>query len=183
MDKEKIRPIYSELQGYLSQMPNHGFSSSEELWKRPNEAVDELINISGKQEYTRFKIATLNGDIGPFIRVESARTNLGGLISRLHAEYFFDEQPPFSGMPQTVINQNQSQNQNQSISIVLEIQEKIISEIPKHKEGSKERSFLEKVKSALPSIKTITDIISTILKIGSELNLSAQEIHNILPLS
>jgi len=83
-------------------------------------------------------------------------------------------------MPSTVIQQTQNQNQTQSISILLEIQEKIISEIPKHEEGSKERTFLEKVKSILPSIKTVTDIISSILKIGSELGLSASDMHKLL---
>ena len=120
------------------------------------------------------------GQFGSFVRMFEYRARLGGLISRLHGEYFSDEQPPFSGMPSTVIQQTQNQNQTQSISILLEIQEKIISEIPKHEEGSKERTFLEKVKSILPSIKTVTDIISSILKIGSELGLSASDMHKLL---
>lgn len=175
--KEKIKPIYSELQGYLSQIPNKSDSYAQELWNQPNKAIDELITISGK-DYSRFKTSPLQGQLGQFIRVESIRTNLGGLISKLYGEYFSDEQPPFSGMPSTIINQTQTQNQ--SINILLEIQEKIISEIPNHKEGTKERTFLEKVKSTLPNIKTTTDIFSNILKIGSELGLHISDIIKLL---
>ena len=54
MDRGKIRPIYSELQGYLSQMPTVSTSRAKELWLQPNKAIDELTEISGK-DYSRFK--------------------------------------------------------------------------------------------------------------------------------
>ena len=85
-------------------------------------------------------------------------------------------------MPNTVINQQQSQNQVQSVNILLELQEKIIDEIPKQKEGSNERNFLEKLKSVLPSIKTGTDIAANVLKIGSEFNLDPLVITKLLGL-
>ncbi|OGF65120.1 hypothetical protein A2Z53_03465 [Candidatus Giovannonibacteria bacterium RIFCSPHIGHO2_02_42_15] len=62
------------------------------------------------------------------------------------------------------------------------MQEKILSEILKHPEGSKERKFLDKIKSALPSLKTATDIISSILKIGSEFGLNASDISKLFNL-
>jgi hypothetical protein len=62
------------------------------------------------------------------------------------------------------------------------MQEKIISEIPKHKEGTKERTFLEKLKSALPSVKSITDILSAALKIGANIGLDPATIHKLLGL-
>jgi phage terminase small subunit len=65
---------------------------------------------------------------------------------------------------------------------VLELQEKIISEIYKHKEGSKERGFLEKLKAALPAVKTITDILASALKIGAEMGLDPATIHKLLGL-
>ena len=45
-----------------------------------------------------------------FVRVLDYRQKLGGLIARLHAEYFYDEPAPFAGMPSTIIQQTQSQS-------------------------------------------------------------------------
>lgn len=185
--KNKIRPIYSELQGYLTQAPpigEHGntTTSDDTLWKQFNITIDELNIITGKA-FTKFKVIKIErGQNGQYIKVSNYRQKLGGLISHLYGEYFSDEQSPFSGMPSTIINQNQSQNQSQSLSIILELQEKIINEIPKHKEGTKERNFLEKFKPGLSTIKSVTDILSLALKIGADFGLDPATIRRLLGL-
>ena len=58
MDKEKIRPIYSELQGYLSQTPLPDKSDiihDASVWKQYNESIDELNEVTTK-DYSRFRI-------------------------------------------------------------------------------------------------------------------------------
>ena len=182
--KDKIRPIYFELQGYLSQAPEKGgLIFDNQLWIQYNQTIDELEKITSKK-YDRYIIHPETKDFlkepKQVIAIQVYRTILGGLISRLHGEYFSDEQPPFSGMPTTIINATQSQNQSQSVGMLLEIQERVISEIPNHKPETGERKFLEKVKSMLPSIKTGTDILSSILKIGSEFGLSPSDITKLL---
>lgn len=187
--KEEIRSIYAELQGYLAQIPetvgHSDWTSDRVLWTQLNFIVGELNRISSK-DYNRFKITpdhhrvTKHSTPYETIPYSTYRANLGGLIAKLHAEYFSDEEPPFRTMPSTVITQNQTQSQ--SVSLLLDIQEKIISEIPKHEEGSKERTFLEKIKSVLPSLKTGVDIISNILKIGADSGLTAGTIHKLLHL-
>ena len=61
--KNKIRPLYSELQGYLSQAPTtstpHDSFGDKSLWLQYNEAVDLLSSESGK-DYSRFKIEPIN---------------------------------------------------------------------------------------------------------------------------
>jgi hypothetical protein len=185
--KEKIRSIYAEMQGYLAQVPDSvettTWTQDKVLWDQLNFVTDELSQVSGK-DYGRFKITPefLSGKFASYyrIRYSTYKANLGGLIAKLHAEYFSDEEPPFRTMPSTIINQ--TQHQSQSISLILEIQEKILSEIPKHTEGSKERNFLEKFKLALPSIKGAMDILSSALKIGAEIGLDPTTIHKLLGL-
>jgi len=58
-EKEDIRPIYSELQGYLSQAPNGKielitYTKGKGLWEQVNETIDELSKITGN-DYSRFK--------------------------------------------------------------------------------------------------------------------------------
>ena len=179
--KEKVRPIYNELQGYLSQAPSpsdqYTTTYDRVLWTQFNDTVTELRSITGKN-YDRYLIRPEPGGDRAYIHYSTYRSSLGGLIARLNGEYFSDEEPPFKGMPNTVINQTQTQSQ--SISTILEIQEKILSEIPKYAEGTKERTFLEKVKSSLPSLKTGMDIIYSLLKIGADAGLTPEVIHKLI---
>jgi len=182
--KEKIRPIYEELQGYLSQtpLPKEPYDSSDDssLWEQYNQAIEELNNISGKN-YDRFRITPLSGGDGyTFIRLLVYRNKLGGLISRLYGEYFSGEPAPFSGKPGTVITQTQQQSQSFQIQMLLEVQSKIDEKIPKFDKGSKERGFLEKIKGSLASVRNVAELISLLLKTGRDIGLTVDQILNIL---
>lgn len=99
--KDSIRPIYFELQGYLSQAPGRekGLIFEKETWIQYNQSVDELEKITSK-DYNRYRIrpdaTNWNGTMRQNITTQAYRTMLGGLISRLHGEYFPDEKSPIS---------------------------------------------------------------------------------------
>lgn len=179
--KEQIRPIYSELQGYLSQAParDKGLIFESSIWEQHNQAIDELNTVTGK-DYDRFKLELRsidwNGTMRRVIDSQSYRMKLSGLISRLHAEYFFDEPPPFSDIPSTVITQNQIQNQTTYIQILLDIQSKIDEKLQEYKEGSKEKTFLEKIKNSLSKVSNIVELIGLILRTGKEFDLTIEQI-------
>lgn len=175
--KEKVRPIYSELQGYLSQAPKDEKRAiySESAWVMVNNSIEEL-NQKTSNDYGKFKISPLHGQLGLFVRIEEYRAKLGGLISRLHGEYFFDEPPPFSGMPSTVITQHQIQNQATYVQILLDIQSKIDEKLQEYKEESKEKTFLEKIKNSLSRVGNIVELIGLILRTGEELGLTIKQI-------
>jgi len=182
MTKEKIRPIYSELQGYLSQAPKPEdvYIDDLSLWNQYNETIDELNEISGK-DYNRFQTKEediTKGDGYRSLKVSIYRNKLGGLIARLYGEYFSNEPAPFSGMPNTVINQTQQQSQN--FQVLFEMRSKIDEKIPEFKEGTKEKSFLDKIKSSLSSIKNTTELFTLILKTGKDSGLTVEQILNIL---
>ena len=184
--KEKIRPIYSELQGYLSQAPEikdaNGHSYDFSLIDQYNETIDELSDISNK-DYNRFRIEEkeiINRNTGNFFRISTYRNKLGGLIAKLHGEYFSDEPALFSDTPNTIINQTQQQNQSFQVQMLLEIQSKIDEKIPEFKEGTKEKSFLDKIKGSLPSIKNTTELFTLILRTGKDIGLTFDQILNIL---
>ncbi len=184
MTKEKIRPIYSELQGYLSQAPKPEdvYTEDSSLWSQYNETINELNEISGK-DYNRFQITEENitkGDGYISIKVSTYRSKLSGLIARLHGEYFSDELAPFSGMPNTIINQTQQQNQSFQVQMLLEIQSKIDEKISEFKEGTKEKSFLDKIKDSLSSIRNTKELLALILRSGKDFGLTVEQILNIL---
>jgi len=191
MDKEKIRPIYLRLQGYLSQTPKAeaNFSSFKEpeMWNQVNKAIEELNNILDKS-YDDFKIESktrLSNKVPQsYVNVIMYRTKLGGLINQLHGEFFSNEQAPFSGVPSTVNIQNQQQTQQQSqevrVQMILEFQSEIDEKIQKLPPGSNERTFLEKIKKSLSKVSNYTQLVQLLLTTGEQMDLTIKQILNLL---
>lgn len=177
--KKTIRPIYTELKGLLSQAPekHDDVIFEESVWQHFNDLVDELNTVTG-ESYERFKIVPVDFHTSPGVRVLDYRTKVSGLISRLYGQFFSDETDPYTNTPHTVITQNQTQSLH--VQILLDIQSLIDKRIDEFKQGSKERTFLEKIKSSLSTVSNVVELIKLILTIGKELNLPAGEILNIL---
>lgn len=181
MKKEEIKIVYEELQGYLSQIPLHEIQSciiDSASWDQINQSIDELNQLSGKN-YDRFKILPTEGTSESFVRTITFRQKIGGLISRLHAEFFSDESKPFSGGPSTIISQNQNVQQEVKIEIINEIKDKIIEKIGKYSEGSKERTFLEKLKDNIKGVSNINGLILLVLKLANSVGLTVDKIRQI----
>ena len=172
MEKEKIRPIYSEFQGYLSQAPNpaspNSAISDNSLWNLQNETIKSLSELTA-EDYSRFSIQGVRKrGGGEIIYLSTYRQKLGGLISYLHGKYFSDEQAPFSGMPNTVISQTQEQAQSTSIQVYLDIQSQIDHALHDVEAGSQEQNFLEKFKSTLSTAKNVNEIFKLALQLAKE---------------
>lgn len=181
--KEDIRPIYQELQGYLSQAPGGDkirIIYDDNLWEQVNQAIDELNSISG-EDYNRFKMHTKQirqGREGTcnVVDVGTYRAKLGGLISRLHGQYFSDEVAPFSSMPSTVITQTQQQSQSIQVQMLLEFRDKITEKIDQLDAGDNKRKFLEKVKGALASVRDYAGLIALYVTTAQEFGLTLKEL-------
>lgn len=187
MNKEKIRPIYTELQGYFEEAPKaeNGYFDEESIWDQFNKTIDELNEITGKN-YDKFKIICKSilsdddfGGGSKLVNVNLYRSNLAGLISKLYGEYFKDEINPLSGKPSTIINQISSQNQSVNIQMIVDLTSTIEKKLSEVKKGSKEDDFLNKLKSSLVSVKSVADLINSIFSLGKEVGLTLAEISNI----
>ncbi len=195
-NKEKIRSIYSKLKGYLSQVPE-GKSPSKRLfessiWMQYNHTVNELNDLSN-EDFSSYiidseiaKFPMQQGENPSYCKKEYVnlllyRQKLNGLINHLHSQYFSDEQAPFSGMPSIVNIQAQQQNQAIHIQIILDVQSKIDKMLPKFEKGTKERTFLEKVRGSLSSIsiKNVIGLISLLLNKAKEHGLSVDDLKNL----
>ena len=126
--KEEIRPIYTELQGILSQAPVIGkypdeVSSSISDVEYFHTVLDRLSKILG-EDLSHYRVGTMND--GQYFRISEYRQKISGLISYLYGAYFKDEKEPFSGSPHTVVTQNQKQAQSQKQNQVQIINQKRI---------------------------------------------------------
>ena len=170
MEKEKIRPLYSEFQGYLSQAPAANTPNDtvgdNSLWEQYNDSIKILSEIS-EEDYLRFLIKPERGGVDMnFIYLSSYQQKLGGLISNLHGRYFSDESPPFSGSPSTIVSQ--TQQQNQSVQMLLDIQSKIDYALQNVGEDSNEKGFLKKFKSTLSTVSSVTEVFKLCLQLAKE---------------
>ena len=181
--REKIRPLYLELQGYLSQAPEIKHTadsvSDKSIWEQYNRTITLVSQATG-EDYSRFAIQPKVSHSGSqFIRCVTYRQNLGGIISHICGKYFPEEPAPFSGGPSTVITQTQQQTQSVLIQMVLDMQSKIDEEIGNYEDGSKEKSFMGKLKSSLSSITNVTDLIAKLSRIAKECGLNLEDVSNI----
>jgi hypothetical protein len=157
----KIKPLYEELKGMRDAIPtgtsvyDNGISTK---YHQTLAAVSELIGDLQTDDYK----LSLDHAIYPGMKegsrvlLDQYRINLNAIIGNLKGRFDFDSNQNHTG--HTFI-----QNQSVSIELVLNLQEKIINLEKKYDEGTPEKTFLQKLKGSLSSIKDATDIIKIVL--------------------
>lgn len=182
--KDLVRPIYQELQGNLSQIPlpkdpsDLIYDNQRDLWDKYNALVTELSKITGK-DYDRHKVSPRNEGYGEHLSFTTLRAGYGGLISRLHAEYFNSEATPFGGTPSTIISQTQTQQQNIDIKLLIDLGSKVDEKLKETKDEN-EKGFLGKIKSVLPNLKSGIEVLRTTIDLAKEFGLTADQLSNLL---
>ena len=168
--RNKVRPIYSELQGFLLAAPDPNKTSRVRelsLGQKVNQSIIELNEITGKN-YDKYKIENrheiINRTSAVFINPREYQSQLTSLIQKLKGEYFYDEVT--GNGPNTVINQTQFQSQQQSI--VVELALTIAEKKADYPTGTPERTFLDALGEKLKTTKTISEVIATILDLATK---------------
>jgi len=182
--KAALRPLYSELQGYLNQVPGNGeagnsATNDETLWVQFNATIDELNEASGVS-FEKFKVTGIqHGQLGNFIKISEIRMKLGGLIARLHGTYFSDEPAPFSGMPSTTINVSNQQEQNQHQTMIAQFATQLDAKIEKM-EASNEKSFLTELRDGLSGVADFVSLTVLISELGTKFGIGIDQIGSLI---
>ncbi len=177
MEKEKIRPLYAELQGCLTQAPDKtDWFGDKSIWEHYNGTVNLLNEVTGKN-YSRYCISPEPGKTA--IRGSAYRQKIGALIAHLHGEYFSDEPAPFSGMPSTIITQTQQQSQSVLIQMIFDFQDKIEQSMGKYTDGSKEKTFLQKLKGSIRNITDFTQMVLAVSQLAKDCGISVEDLGKI----
>ncbi|KKT66867.1 MAG: hypothetical protein UX25_C0039G0006 [Candidatus Woesebacteria bacterium GW2011_GWC2_45_9] len=179
--KSKVRPIYSEFMGMLSQAPKtntYMYKDQKDSWERYNQLTQKLFEITNDDEYSTLKIEPRHDDSELIVNSSEYRTKVSALISRLHGTFFYDESAPFSGMPSTVINQNQSQQQTTQIAFLLETQSAIDKKLSETQD-EKEKGFLNSVKSNLANIKNFMEFVQLVVNTAQTFGISLDKLSQI----
>ena len=170
------------MQGCLAQAPRvneeNPVIDNSEFWEHHNSIIKELEEVTGK-DYNKYSLAPVSGATYSYITKGIYRQKLGGLIARLHGEYFSDEPVPFAEMPSTIITQSQNQNQSVHVQCLLEVNDMINEKLTKADEGSKEKTFLEKIKGSLSSVRNVSQLVTLLLTTASKLGISIEDLKDL----
>jgi hypothetical protein len=185
-DEKKIKALYGELQGILSQTPNDRYLSDEEIWNRYNNVVKLVTEATG-EDYSRFSVKPKEMRDGSFSLSNTVfRQTCNGLIMSLHGEYFGDDIPPFSGPRPSNVNVSTTVSQSQAIyfEMILEFQSAMDKKMNDFPEGTKEREkqCWAKVKKTLPTLPTTTakvGLVSNVIKIANECGLDINDLKDL----
>jgi hypothetical protein len=191
--KEGIKHLYNVLKGYYANAPeasqyDRGYLRGSSLLTNYNKVVDELSSISGN-DYSRFKVPPAKREyklpqmdkprVKEITDVLAYRQQLGGIILALQSTYFpNDPNPVIRSQPGVQITQ--VVQQNQSVVFQLVLQGEIDSRINKYAEGTKERSFLERLRASLGTVANIGQLITTLFKLAKEFGLSTDQVIELL---
>lgn len=156
--KSKIKPIYGELKGVLSEAPKGGQLLHEpyhSLWERFNKLVGKLKEITEDEDYISYQLKPRHMENwGWCVESDEYRAKVNSLITRLHATYFDQEPEPFSGIPTNVTNVSQSQNVSVQVYVELGMQ---LQAATKKAETPQEKSFIEGLKDKISTVKSFVD--------------------------
>lgn len=186
--QQKIRPIYADLIGQLSGLPQTRelFDTfNRNIADHYNTRVDELSRETVKdfgsykveikeQRFEHVRTATIT------ISIVELRQKMNGLIMRLHAEYFDDEDPPFGGQPGTINVMKQEQAQAMSISFLLNLQEHVLQRAQQVDEGSTERKLLDRIKEKLRNVSDGLEGVKAIIDAARIVGASVDDIRRAL---
>lgn len=176
--------------GYLAQIPlpevkQYLWGVEARIVQQLNDSIKELEELTG-DDFTKYKTKTEQVALGSLrspsyqdrVSTVEIRTTLNGLIMRLYATYFPDQPAPFSGSPSMIINQNQSQSQSQ-VAMVLDFQTLLDQKINNPDTEDEEKTFLQKIKLTLPSIKSGAELVSSVISIAQSMGLDLNILHKL----
>ncbi len=160
-------------------------------WNGFNLIMDELANLTQEPYYTSLKITPNNINSRPFVLVSNLSTKVYQA-----ANYLFETQktnslreayPPQrpktadNGSVSQTVHQAQDNIQSQVTEVNVEfnqtltyVTEMVIEAKSKYPEGTKERTFLDKLKDGIATAKTTADIVKMIMTLAVQLGITTE---------
>lgn len=177
---QKVKEIYFQLKSLLANVPKYK-DYDKDLAKEYNNDIQELIEITNDKDYDKYildKVMTAGVMGGEYLAYPKDHfvNKCSRLISMLNTKYEFEET---NSNTQSAININQTQTTEVNFHMILDLQEKIINKISDENTTPKQKSFLEKVKKNLTSIKNYFQFAVMLINLGKESGLELDDLHEL----
>jgi len=182
--KDLLHADYEELKFMISGTPLPGPSStlvgarSVAHFQEKLDHMGELVQSEGIS-FDRFRLFP-TGESPHNVNIADFRIKVMATIG-FTRQQFFPEDNPFSGSPATVINMSQTAIQQVHQELMVYLTQQTTLKSRQFAEGSTERKFLDELNESLKTIKSATELVESILNIGSKLGMAIPAILQMLP--
>lgn len=170
--------------------------NDQSTWGGFNTTLDELTRMTNDPHYATLKISPNHLNSRSFVLVSNLSTKVYQAVSYLYEtqrhtglrEAYSPQRPQSSGggsISQTVHQaQENAQSQvtevnvefNQTLTYIIEV---IVEAKANYPEGSKERTFLDKLKEGISTAKTTADLIKMIMTLAIQLGITTEVLSEI----
>lgn len=193
INETRLRVIYSQLTGLNeSLLPKSGDKSAtvrDGSWNILNEHIKELVAMTGEKDFSHYMVKQTSVTQTPFVLTSEFSTKVYSVVNLIYKLYGdnYDLDAPVSptgnwiSSTSPMLSQSIAQTQttevrvefNQTLQYITEV---VVSARTKYAEGTKERTFLEKLKESAGLAKTTTDVIKNIFMLAATYGISADEL-------
>lgn len=201
LDTNQIQCVYDELLAMKDNLRYYSektWITENEFWEMYNSKVKKLEELTGsnlaeyslKVQYKADHSCEGFADLtysGNYVETSVFSLQISGLLAWLENNHISKrhikkvKESLSSNASPFVINQHLSQSQNVNIQISIEEFKNVIDDNrKKYAKGSKETTFLDKVKAGLGTVKNIKDIILLIHGVAKSVGLTLDDIKRII---
>jgi hypothetical protein len=183
----------------ISAAQNHGSSISDGSWDSFNASLATLNSMTGDEHYLTLKIVPRDGASRLIVPVSNFSMKAYQAVKYLYdtqSETLCYDDPPQkpnvkSGEGNTfshtaVMNQDQRNSQSQRMEVNIEFNqtltymtEAIVESRLKYPEGTKERTFLDRLKDGISAAKSTADLIKMIMMTAAQYGISTDVLKDI----
>ncbi len=160
MDDDKLKTLYAELRGILSQATpqsrEHDFFTEYGALEYYDSVINELVRET-EDNYDRFRLPTSGR-----LTMTTFKITVAGLIAHLRQKHFPAERDPLCTEPSAYTVQTTNVTQQVHIDMILQMDRLITKKIVEHQKGTKERTFLEKLQDGMKSASNFVDFAKTL---------------------
>lgn len=201
MDVNELKKIYIKLNAlndalFQTTARNPSASLSDNSWDSYNSNLDKLSTLTSDDHYTTLKVTPNQVGRRSVLLASNFSIKAYQAVKYLHDMYGGDELSTQSApsKPQTtnsnsghtfsqtsVVTQDQDNTQSQVTDVHIEfnqtltyINEVIFESRSKYEEGTKERTFLDKLKDGIVTAKTTADLVKIILTTAVQCGISTE---------
>lgn len=201
--EEEYRKIFYRLNALndtlISAAQNHGSSISDGSWDSFNASLATLNNITNDDHYLTLKVIPRNGTARLIVSTSTFSMKVYQAVKYLYDTQnsaLFNDEPPQKPSVKNgegnsishtaVMSQDQRNSQSQRTEINIEFNqtltymtEVIVESRLKYPEGTKERTFIDKLKDTISTAKTTADLIKMIMTLAVQYGISAEVLKEI----
>ncbi len=177
----KVNALYEELRGLLYGLGEP--SASDRIYNGPVTQYEHIVSSLSsllQEDLNRFLPYIQN--YNPQERTASTidlKTSASGLVAWLGASYLKEKEPHYAPSHSPTNQVTVTQEVAVTQTLIVDITDILATKQNSFNPGSKERKFIDKVKSGLGAVKDVASILALIAKTASDCGLTTAELHKI----